>query len=74
VLAPRHAAAHQVGALEDADVLRDGIERDVERRGELRHARLAPREALQDGPAGGIREGDQGVVEVHESLFTHFGE
>src|SRR5260221_237793 len=67
VLASRHAAAHQLGALEDADVLGDGIERDIERRRKLRHAGLTPGEVLQDGPAGGIREGDQGVVEGHGS-------
>jgi len=72
VLASRHAAAHQLGALEDADVLGDGIERDVERRRKLRHASLTPGEALQDGPAGGIREGDQGVVEIHGSNINPF--
>jgi predicted ATPase len=56
-----------------ADVLGDGVERNVERLGKLRHARLALGEALQDGPAGGIREGDQGVVEVHVSIINPFG-
>jgi hypothetical protein len=73
VLAPRHAAPHQLGALEDADVLGDGVERDVERFGKLRHASLAPGEVLQDGPAGGIREGAQGVVEVHGRIINPFG-
>ena len=52
-------------ALQDPDVLGDGVERDVERRGDFGDARIAAREALEDAAAGFVRQRDQGVVEVH---------
>ena len=65
MVAARAPAYDEAGALQDADVLGDRIERDVERLGQLRDPRLAGGEALQDLPAGLVREGHQGVVEVH---------
>ena len=67
VLAPGHAPLHQPGALQDADVLRHRVERDVERLGDLGDARLAGGEAPQDAAARVVGEGDQGVVELHRA-------
>ena len=62
---PGDAPAHQPGALEEADVLGDGVERHVERRRQLGDARFAHGEPLEDGAAGLVGQRDQGVVQVH---------
>ena len=65
MVAPGDAPAHQPGTFEDADVLGNGIERDVEGCGDFRDARITGGEALQDVAARLVRECYQGVVEVH---------
>ncbi len=65
MVAPRDAAAHQARALQNADVLRHGIERDVEGRGNLGDARVAVRESLQDAAPRLVGERYQGVVQFH---------
>src|SRR5947209_2084492 len=57
VVAARDAPLHQARLLQDFDVLRDGIERHVERPCDLRHLELAfGREAPDDGAAGTVGE------------------
>src|SRR4051794_4229733 len=60
----RAAARDQAGALEDLEVLGDGLHADRERLGELAHRRLAGCQPLQDRPPGGIGEGGEGPVEL----------
>jgi hypothetical protein len=56
-------AAQQAGALQDAQMLGHGRERDVEGRGELGDCSFAEGQAGEDGSAGGIGEGAEGGVE-----------
>jgi len=63
VLAPRAATPNQARALQEPNVLRYGVERDLEGRCELRHPSLAPSQPLQDGPSRWIGESQQGVIE-----------
>ena len=53
----------EAGALEHADVLRDGGERHGESRGELSDGAVAGGEAREDVAAGGVGEGGEGGVE-----------
>ena len=71
MVAPDDAAADQAGALEEADVLGDRVERNVERRRHFGNARFAGSEAGEDLPAGVVGQRDEGVVEVHDLIFTH---
>src|SRR5262249_48898756 len=74
VVAPGDAPPHQTRALEEPGVLRDRVERDFERRRDLGHARLAGSEVLEDRAAGSVRQGNQGVVQLHACIFTQKGE
>ena len=51
------------GALENAEVLRDGGERHGEGLGQLRHGGLAARQPREDRPAGRVRQGRKRRVE-----------
>src|SRR4030095_2232959 len=64
VLPPDPPALHQLRALQDPDVLGDRIERDVERRGEVRDPRLPLCQAAEDGAPGGGGEGTAGAGEA----------
>jgi len=69
---PALARAHeQAGALEHADVLGDGGQRDGEGRGQLGDRRLAFREAGQHRPARGIRERPERRVEGRRLAHAH---
>jgi hypothetical protein len=63
VLPPDPPALHQLRALEDPDVLRDRVQRDVERRGQIGDPRLALGEAVEDGAPRGVGEGTERVVQ-----------
>src|SRR5205085_5433653 len=65
------APAYEARALEEADVFRHRVERDVEGRRHLRHPRIARGELAQDLAARLVGERDQGVVELHGMIFTH---
>ena len=52
VVAASNAPAHEACALEDADVLRDRVERDVERLGHFGDPRVSGSEPLEYLPAG----------------------
>jgi hypothetical protein len=65
MVAPGDAPAHQARALEDANVLGNRIERNIEGRGDLGDARIAVGEPLQDAAPRLVRERDQGVVQFH---------
>src|SRR4051794_5692195 len=69
VIAAGDAALHQAGALEDADVLRNGVERDVEGRGELRYARLTLAQPMQDRTARFIGKCGKDRVDRHSSIL-----
>src|SRR5690606_20538789 len=64
VFASGAAAAHQLGALEHADVLGHRVERDRERPGQIGHARLALGQAAQDGAPSRIGQRQQRLVEI----------
>src|SRR5205823_1884543 len=74
MIAPGNATADQAGALQQPDVLRHRVQRDVEGRRHLRHASLARGELAEDLAARLVREGDQGVVELHGRIFILLGE
>jgi len=74
VLAALHRAGDEAGALEDADVLRDGVERDVEGLGDLGDAPLPRAQPVQDRAAGVVGEGDEDVIEGHAATLTQMGE
>src|SRR5262245_19812103 len=57
-------AAAEAGALEDADVLRNGVERYREGLGHLRHACLSSGKPIEDRPARPVGERDQGVIKL----------
>jgi hypothetical protein len=61
--APLLLDSGEPGALEHADVLRDGGERHRESRGELADGAVAGGEAREDVAAGGVGEGGEGGVE-----------
>src|SRR5690606_27432518 len=66
--------AHQTGALQRLEVLRDGRQAEVEGRCQLGDGCLALGEAGQDRPSGGIREGMEGdsqVIGIHVASL-HF--
>lgn len=56
VLSPLAPLFHQARALEISEVLRHGLLRHRERRGQLVNARLSQREPLEDCAARGIGE------------------
>src|SRR5829696_3064594 len=58
------AAGDEPGALEHAQVLRDGRHAHLEGLGELGHGALAGREPGQDGPAGRVGESRKRGTEV----------
>lgn len=76
MLAAHPSSSDEAGALENADVLGDGVEGDRERTGDLGHARFSAREPLEDGSARGVGEGEEGLVEVggRHLIFTRKGE
>jgi hypothetical protein len=53
----------EVGALEDADVLLDPVERQAVRPRKLADRGRAAAEALEDSASGRVREGEEGPVE-----------
>ena len=53
----------QLTASEYADVVRDGLVRQVEWLGELADGRLAPRQSGKDRPAGPVPEGGEGGIQ-----------
>ena len=57
------AARDQAGGLQHFQMPRDGRQGDVERFGQVVHRRRALAEAGEDGAAGGICEGRQGLGE-----------
>jgi hypothetical protein len=56
-------AVEQSGRFENAQVLGDGGERNIERRGELGHRGFAEGQARQDGAAGRVGQGPESGVE-----------
>jgi hypothetical protein len=54
---------HEVGALEDPDVLLDPVERQPERLGQLADRGRAPPQPLEDLTPRGIGEGEERAVE-----------
>ena len=60
----------QSGALQNANVLRDGRQRHVESRCELAYRAVTPGEPRQDLAAGRIGEGGKGRVEIRR-LVNH---
>src|SRR5689334_13282448 len=57
VLAALAGATDEAGALEHLDVLGHGVERHGEGRGDVGDAGGAVRQAIEDGPTRGIRNG-----------------
>ena len=64
MLAPLHVAGDEAGALQDAHVLRDAVERDRKARGQLADGDLAARERVEDRPPRRIRDGAEDVVQA----------
>ena len=64
-------AVEEACGLEDAQVLRDGRQRNAERFGELGNHGLAPSEAGQDGAAGGIRKRTEGGIQKRVGIVNH---
>src|SRR3954447_5162910 len=58
------ATLDQARALEDPQVLRDGLDRDRKRRGELVHGRLAGGEPGEDRAARRVRQGGEGRAQL----------
>jgi hypothetical protein len=56
-------APKQAGGLQDAQVLGDGRERNVEGRGEFGYGGVALRKARENGTARGVRKGAEGGVQ-----------
>ncbi len=68
---PADGAADESRAFQDLDVLRDRVERHVERRREIRDPRRAGHERVEDGAASRICERQQCVVETGIVEGTH---
>lgn len=64
VLSSTDAAPHEVCALEHANVLRDRVQRDVERLGECRDACFAFAQLREDRSTRAVRQGTQRLIEV----------
>ena len=64
-------AAQQAGGFEDAQMLGDGGKRHGERPGKILYGSLALRKTGQDGAAGGVGEGAEGVVQTGGGIFNH---
>jgi len=73
VLATRHAAAHELRALEDADVLETELS-EMSNGSASSVTRASPLERRCRMAGGWDREGDQGVVEVHGCIINPLGE
>jgi hypothetical protein len=56
-------AGNQAGLFQDLDVLGDGLLGDREGFGELVDARIAAREAGDQGASDGVGEGQEGAIE-----------
>jgi hypothetical protein len=72
----RASARDEPGALQDLEVLGDGLDADGEGLGEVADRRLALGEAREDRAPGGIGEGREGpreLVDGHRrtSMFIH---
>ena len=74
VVASHDRAPQQPGALEHADVLGDGIERDGEIASDVRDACVGVGEPREDGATRGIAQGVENAVEPGRLIFTHMGE
>jgi hypothetical protein len=62
-----------VRPLQIGEVLRDRLLRDTKRRGDFVHRGRPDRLAIQDGPAGGVRQGDEGSTQlIHNSMVVYF--
>jgi hypothetical protein len=68
MVAPGDPALHEAGALEDADVLRYRVERDVEGRRDLRHARLALAQAMEDRAPRVVGQRGEDGIEEHRHI------
>src|SRR5262249_42466313 len=60
---PPLAAPDQVGPLQNADVLGNGVQRNRKGRGDIGDPRLANRQPSEDRPARRVGQGGQRVVE-----------
>lgn len=69
--APAASALHEARLLEDTHVLRDGLERHVERVRKLGDRLFLARDAAQDLPADRMGEGGEDVVEAVGSRVNH---
>lgn len=69
MLAPLATPAYQSGPFQNTDVLGDGVERHLERRGEIRHPHLSRREALQDRAARGIGQRNPHPIGRRDARF-----
>ena len=69
--APVFLLAEQAGALEDAEVFGDSRQGHFKGCGEFADGQLAPGEASEDGPAGGVGEGAEGGVQLGAGLLNH---
>src|SRR5579862_2449080 len=70
VLAADHLAPDEPRILEDLQVLGDGVERHLERLGDLGHALRALRQAIQDRPAGGVGDRAEDVAQVVHAFHS----
>jgi hypothetical protein len=64
VLAPVDASPDELGTLEYPDVLRDGVERNLERLGKRGHTRVTLAQPRQDRPPGAVGKGKQGLIQI----------
>ena len=71
MLASVDLAPKEPGALEDAKVFRDRIERDVEGFGEIGDPRFAERQASEDEATRRIGDRRQGVIEPRRLMLNH---
>jgi len=64
-------AVEQSGGFENAQVLGDGREPNIERRSELAHRGFAEGQAREDGAAGGVSQGPESGVEGRRRIVNH---
>ena len=74
MIASDDGAAEQAGALEHADVLGNGVERDGKVRGDFGDPRVGVREPREDGASRGITQRVENAIELPGLIFTHMGE
>lgn len=71
VLAANDLTLEQARAFEDAQMLRDGGQGNIEWLGQLGNGGLASRKLREDGSASGVGEGAENGVEPNRGIVNH---